>query len=344
MRLTRRQACASSFYVYSSLMLSNLFGAIGCGIVEKAVEPDLLTSLAFGSCNKQDMLTKHWPIITGKNAQSWLWMGDAIYADGMEPKVRAKEYQKLLDDKGYQALTTSSYIMGTWDDHDYASNDSGAEYADKVESQKVFLDFLGEPLDSARRTQQGVYLAKDIGKIENQVQFILLDMRYFKEKSGVSADPIGPAQWLWLEEQIRKTGPALKVIVSSIQLLTDFTGRDTWACFPEAQTRFMNLLATSNAPVFVVSGDRHLTETSKKQLTPDRIIHEITSSGLTHTTELRNSNIYRVQEQILETNFGLLNLEWDVTGKPLLKSLRSSLFSPQSGSLLREFSIPLTWG
>lgn len=289
------------------------------------------------------MLTRHWPIIKEKNAQGWLWMGDAIYADDKVPKLRVREYQKVLADEGYQALLANSFVMGTWDDHDFAANDSGGDYRDKVESQKVFLDFIGEPLDSLRRLQKGIYTSKDIGKVDRQIQFILLDMRYFKEKPAIAADPMGAAQWDWLEQEIKKPGPALKVVVSSIQVLTDYTGRETWACYPEAQTRLLALLATSLTPVLLLSGDRHLTETSRRQVATDRIIHEITSSGLTHTTELSNNNIWCVQSQIKETNFGVLSLEWDSTPQPVLKALNASLYSPQTGNMIRDMNVPLTW-
>ncbi len=114
MRISRRNAFISSFYAYSSLILTSGLAGQSCGIAKKVIEPDLLSSLAFGSCNKQDMLSKHWPIIKDKAAQGWLWMGDAIYADGLYPNFRAREYQKILEDVGYQALIDSSFVMGTW--------------------------------------------------------------------------------------------------------------------------------------------------------------------------------------------------------------------------------------
>jgi alkaline phosphatase D len=270
-------------------------------------------------------------------------MGDAIYADGTFPKVREREYLRVLEDKGYQALASKCFIMGTWDDHDYAANDAGAEYPEKVDTQKVFLDFIGEGLDSPRRKQLGIYTSKEIGKIENQIQFIMLDMRYFKEKSAIAADPIGAAQWAWLEGEVKRSGPALKVLVSSIQCLTDFTGKDTWACYPEAQTRLITLLASSPVPLIILSGDRHLTETAQRKITEGKIIHEITSSGITHTTDLLNSNVWRVQEQITETNFGLLNIKWDTTGKPVIQSLSSAIYSPQTGALIRDINLPFIW-
>ena len=47
--------------------------------------------------------------------------------------------------------------MGTWDDHDIGMNDGDSTFDIKSESQIEFLDFIGEPADSARRAQGGVY-------------------------------------------------------------------------------------------------------------------------------------------------------------------------------------------
>jgi hypothetical protein len=42
--------------------------------------PTLLTSAAFGSCNKQDKEQPLWNVITERiKPQLWLWAGDAAY-------------------------------------------------------------------------------------------------------------------------------------------------------------------------------------------------------------------------------------------------------------------------
>ena len=344
MRMSRRHLCASSFYTYSSLILGSIAPALSCGLVDRGKEPDILSSLAFGSCNKQNMNTTHWPIITAKGAQGWLWMGDAIYADKLAPGPRADEYTKVISDRGYQALLKQGFVMGTWDDHDYASNDSGIEYPEKIASQRAFLNFIDEPVDSLRRSQEGIYWSKGIGQAAHQIQFILLDLRYFKQKDSVTnADPIGELQWAWLEAEIRKVGPSLKFLVSSIQVLTDFSGKDTWACYPAAQMRLLNLIGQSPVPLTILSGDRHLHEISRRQLTPDRLVHEVTSSGLTHLSDMKNLNAHRVDDQINETNFGVLAFDWNLKEKATIRGVRVSIYSPQSGLLLKDFVIPIRW-
>lgn len=41
-------------------------------------------------------------------------------------------------------------VIGTWDDHDYGLNDAGKEFSGKDATQRLLLDFLDEPEDSAR--------------------------------------------------------------------------------------------------------------------------------------------------------------------------------------------------
>lgn len=339
MTSTRRQFCRSLAQVWAhSAMVSGGFSS-GCSTDEGIKEPDRLERLAFGSCNKQDQVQSHWSRIADRNPDAWVWMGDAVYADESSPLERALIYRSLEQNPFYKQFIKQHLIFGTWDDHDYASNDAGASYPLKEASKKAYLDFLGEPLESERRQRPGIYTSRLIGQSTAAVQLILLDMRFFKPKADRGADPLGKLQWEWLEAEIRRPGPHIKILVTSIQLLTDFTGRETWACFPEAQSRLVQLLAQSPVPTVVLSGDRHLAEVSYRSLSDGRSLYELTASGLTHKSELTNANPFRLGEQVVATNFGLLSFDWDSKERGLLRGLGFQAFSPQSGELLLEQAI-----
>src|SRR5262249_8359183 len=172
---------------------------------------------------------------------------------------------------GWQKLKQTCPVYATWDDHDYGENDAGAEYPRKVESQKLFLDFFGEPADSPRRKREGVYDARVFGPADQRVQVILLDTRYFrgplkkKAKSAPSEGPyvpntdktstmLGEAQWKWLEEQLRV--PArVRLLVSSIQVVAEDHGHEKWANLPHERERLFKLLKdTRAAGVVLLSG------------------------------------------------------------------------------------------
>ena len=67
------------------------------------------------------------------------------------------KYAKLAAMPGFQKLREACPILATWDDHDFGANDAGSDYPKKDESQKIFLDFFGDPPDSPRRKRPGVY-------------------------------------------------------------------------------------------------------------------------------------------------------------------------------------------
>ena len=89
--------------------------------------------------------------------------GDNIYADTTDMDVMQAKYAKLKSDPGFGKLMKSCPILATWDDHDYGANDAGADYDKRIESQRIFVDFWGDPADSPRRHRPGVYEAYRFG-------------------------------------------------------------------------------------------------------------------------------------------------------------------------------------
>ena len=62
------------------------------------------------------------------------------------------------EDREYRKLRESVPIIGVWDDHDFGMDNLGKEYPNKDMAKTLFLDFLDEPIDSARRkTHDGTY-------------------------------------------------------------------------------------------------------------------------------------------------------------------------------------------
>src|SRR3546814_12003861 len=54
----------------------------------------------------------------------------------------------------WQELRRKGPVLATWDDHDFGGNNAGANYPMKVESQRLFLEFLDEPKESPRRKRR----------------------------------------------------------------------------------------------------------------------------------------------------------------------------------------------
>ena len=174
--------------------------------------------IAFGSCNRHDRAQDLWPAVRSLSADAWVWLGDAIYADGKVDNVRRyggrafhrDAYATQNEHPEYAALRAETRILGTWDDHDYGFNNAGAEWREKEFAQRAFLDFLGEPQGSPRRARAGVYEAytfRGLGASgAGSARLILLDLRF--HASARDGTLLGDAQWEWFERLMlgRRTG------------------------------------------------------------------------------------------------------------------------------------------
>jgi alkaline phosphatase D len=126
--------------------------------------PDIkLTKIAFGSCHKNKIkkdVTPIWQAISSIQPQSFIWLGDTIYAPKQNKKQESiasietlkNEYDNLISNStiGYidfllNASSSSPSLIsihGVHDDHDYGANDYGKQMPDKDERKHLFLNFL----------------------------------------------------------------------------------------------------------------------------------------------------------------------------------------------------------
>ena len=286
-------------------------------------------TIAFGSCNKQDKPNILWKEIKKNNPDLWIWGGDNIYADTDDMSKMKKDYEDLKNQNGYLQLIENLPIMATWDDHDYGFNDSGTEFHKKEEAQKLFLDFFNVDKNSPRRKQAGIYTAKQFKTKEGIIKVIVLDTRYFRtalKKAAieskkryipnidVNSSILGKEQWAWFENELITSKADFNIIVSSIQILSSEHGFETWGNFPNEAEKLKNSIAKSKAKgVFMLSGDRHISEFSKTTISNlNYPLIDFTSSGLTHayTSFVSEPNQYRVQSVISEISFGLLQFNF----------------------------------
>ena len=295
------------------------------------VSEDSVTKIAFGSCNKPGKKPHTiYQAILDQKPDLFLFIGDNIYGDTTDMKVFKKRYQALANMKAYQELQAQTKVLATWDDHDYGTNDGGKSYSKREESQQLFLDFFNEPKDSVRRTRPGIYTSYSFGKEGQVVQIILLDTRYFRDelpkykgeqKAGTVGwyEPtkdttktlLGADQWKWLEEQLQVEAD-VRILASSIQMLSYEKGMENWGNVPHEQKRLFNLLKKHRANHTVaISGDVHFTELSRVMI-DDYPFYDLTSSGMTHANKRwsQATNSFRVGKSHGELNAGLIEIDW----------------------------------
>lgn len=273
-----------------------------------------ISVIAFGSCNLQSMPQPHWKVIQRQQPDLWIWMGDNIYGDTKDTAVLHAKYRKLLSAPEYQTFIAQVPVAATWDDHDFGVNDADSTYPQKVYSKNLFLEVFNEPPDSPRRLRDGIYESYDLGKPPHTIRLILLDTRFNKGKPGPTSTMLGETQWQWFEKQLLESKAALNIVVSSIQVFADRIVAERWGEFPADVRRLDSLLNTyGKNNVLFLSGDIHGAEIARKTLYPTGLtFHEITSSGLTHSTFLLNlvDNTYAYDPPYCHKNFGLLKIKW----------------------------------
>lgn len=311
---------------------------------QKQLNPNAtLERIAFGSCANQDQPELIWDVIAAQRPQSLLALGDLVYVNrgGEDAAARAKAYGILARNPGWQRLRKSVPLLATWDDGEFGTNDGGADFAPKEEFRQDFLDFVGEPRDSARRRSGGVYDARIVGPPGRRVQIILLDTRSFRsplrkrEKEDDTGrylpddspdkTMLGAAQWAWLEAQLRQPAD-VRLIVSSIQVVAEDHGWEKWANLPRERQRLFDVIRTTGARgVVILSGDRHFGELSAMDAGIGYPLFDFTSSGWNVGKRLQiphELNRHRVFTANWTDNFGMVLLDWKSADPVITLQLR----------------------
>ncbi|MFT5755568.1 MAG: alkaline phosphatase D [Alteromonadaceae bacterium] len=315
--------------------------------------------ILFGSCSHQDKVMPILDAINNEQADLFIFLGDNVYGDTKNMQDLADKYQRLGENPGIKKLLATTPAIAIWDDHDYGENDAGSQYTQKATSKKLMLDFWQEPKDSPRyRQSDGIYTSYLYGKNQQKVHVILPDLRWNRDKlaqvstadyhakrkpknmgpyspSDVdNASMLGETQWQWLEQELLKPA-AIKIIGSSLQLLPEFTGWESWANFPQDRNRLMTLIKKHQVNgVIIISGDTHWGEMSKVSgflnTKLDYPLWEVTSSGLTEEWKNVSPNKHRVGNFTNSVNYGELNINWQASDPTItlrLKDITGQVFS-----------------
>lgn len=301
---------------------------------------DVISRIAFGSCNGQDEDQSHWAAIAATNPDLFLFIGDNVYGDRVDgvvikdpkpdlPKLQ-RAYQQFAAQPAWQDFYAAVPVIPTWDDHDYGLNDAGADFPHKERSEQIFLDFWQVPAEDPRRSHPGVYTAASFGPEGKRTQIILLDTRTFREDLVPMADGgrgyqaastgtmLGEAQWAWLEQVLAEPAD-LRIVASSIQVISQNHPWERWDTFPAERTRLLERLASAG-PTVLLSGDRHIGGVYATKVGETELV-ELTSSSL-NKDFVREAEVDAQREGAAETgrNFGLVNIDW--TSRTLQLALR----------------------
>ena len=316
----------------------------------------------FGSCAKQ---YKPMPIFNAINQDKpdvFIMLGDNVYGDTENMDELKSKYQQLGKNKGFKALAAQSEIIAIWDDHDYGENDAGKEYPQKQASRRIMLDFFNEPKDSIRYSRKdGIYTSYFYGSEAQKVQVILPDLRWnrdrlhsvskidyatkripnnmgpYKASPDANATMLGETQWQWLESELLKPAK-IKIIASSLQLLPEFTGWESWANFPNDRNRLIAFIQKHKINgVLIISGDTHWGEVSKVESKNAYPLWEVTSSGLSEKWKDVSPNRHRIGDFTNNVNYGFIEIDWNTDNPVIDFGLKN-----QTGDLVMKHQVTLS--
>jgi alkaline phosphatase D len=253
-----------------------------------------------------------WNSVRKLSPDVLLLLGDTVYMDfglgllgsnrplGWPRKATNEAFATALYDRyrrqwavlSFQTLLSSGVKVGlTWDDHDFAWNNSrGAgnekHYAVSREkrliSRSLFLQFreaIRPPLSDhypqipemhtlLNADDVGIQDTFDVGNI----RFIMLDGRSFRQDPNITPDAEmhGAAQRTWLSELLAWNGPK---IICSGSVLTH--SKESWDQYVD----YVWMLDQPASDVIVVTGDIHKNSGPVRHR-EDPALYEITSSGM----------------------------------------------------------------
>lgn len=299
-----------------------------------------VTHLAFGSCYKAQRDGEEiWRSIATTQPQLFIFAGDTLYPDEDDnsaalPKLRTA-YGMLGELTAFKELRASTPVLSVWDDHDYGLNDGGGDFAWREQSEALFEKAWGVDASDPRSQRPGVYFSELLGEPGHLLQVIVLDTRYFrsplratdeygakgKERYTPDRDAaktmLGPDQWLWFETQLQQAAD-LRLIVSSVQVLADGHGWEGWKQLPLERDRLFSMLRDyDDAPVIVLSGDRHVAAFYERDIGLRAPLLEFTSSSLNNPISFPNrystlaeAGPHRLGDPYGDANFGSLSIDW----------------------------------
>ena len=242
-----------------------------------------------------------------------------------------------------QTMFANTPTIGIWDEHDFGENDAGSEYPQKEAFLQIILDYFNVHKDSLRRTRTyGIYTSHMLTQTNIKLQIILPDLRwnrsplesvgklkYMLSKAPNDLGPyipskdeattmLGETQWQWLEQQLQQPAD-VRVLATSLQFLPEFSGWESWANLPHERQRFLALLDKYQIDnLVIVSGDTHWSEFSQITRNNQKLLWEMTASGLTEEWKNVSPNQHRVGESYAKANYGVIEL----SGKQLTMSIK----------------------
>lgn len=220
-------------------------------------------TLALGSCAPSKSL-KLWADIEQEKVDGLVLLGDTPYIDSTKLDVARQKHREFLTVPELASLIRHTPTWGTWDDHDFAGNDTDGRVKEKFNNRKAFVEYRANPQDGD--DDQGIYCKFQYGPVE----VFLLDTRWFSQTEPSPVDSskptlLGEKQWTWLLNSLKSSKATFKIIACGM-IWDDKENRekDDWGTYSyERQALFEFIGKHDISGVLLIGGDIHCSRLLK---------------------------------------------------------------------------------
>lgn len=296
--------------------------------------------LAISSCAREDAGSRAvWNRMAEEQADAVVLLGDTPYIDSTRLGDQMRRHDEFAAVEEYQKLLQSRPCWWSWDDHDFAGNDSSGLSLGKENSLYAFKRY--RPQRRYGDGKNGIYTSFRYGPIE----LFLLDTRWFAMTQASFADPVKPgllgdAQWAWLQQGLKTSTAPFKLLASGI-IWDDKENResDDWGTYRhelDAIKRFIGEHKING--VILVGGDIHASRVLRyptKSVVGYELVQFIASP--IHASVIPSLNIYNpyLVRSAVEPN---IFLRIDVNTTSPSPSLEAALINAR-GEVVYTYSI-----
>lgn len=260
-----------SQYRYRILQGSKEIAADKEQTISTAPKPDQPAKVRFAisSCAKEDEGSRAvWQRMIEQNVDAVVLIGDTPYIDSTDLEVQTRRHREFAAVEEYQSLLKSRPCWWTWDDHDFAGNDSSGLAFGKENTRLVYTRY--RPQKNYGNGKEGIYTSFRRGPVE----VFLLDTRWFSMTGPSYVEPhkptmLGKQQWEWLKQGLLASTAPFKLLACGV-IWDDKQNSesDDWGTYKHELLAIQKFIGEHKIPgVILVGGDIHASRVLKYKTT-----------------------------------------------------------------------------
>ena len=219
-------------------------------------------TIAFGGCSGfVPEYESVWGRIADHDPRAMLMLGDNVYIDDPEDVKWTGDYcySRRHSRPEWKKLVAKTSMHAIYDDHDFGMDDCvpGAQVDHPTWKRPVLENFINNwnnPSAGGGEKNPGCWQTFSLG----QVQFIMLDCRYYRDRKEKSM--LGTFQKQWLKNTLKNSEATFKVIASSVPFSEGIKpgSKDPWDGYPEEREEIFSFIEKEKIEgVLLIAADRH---------------------------------------------------------------------------------------